>query len=298
MSRRRNWVFTLNNYTAEEKFHLEEVYDHSDDKIRYLVFGEEVGEEGTPHLQGYVEFRVSMRLAAVKTLLGSERYHLEQRRGSAKQAADYCKKDGEFHEFGEVGGNQGKRSDLEAIAKMVSDGAKLKEIALAYPATYIRYARGIKDYLSEVIEVPQWRDLEVIVLIGEPGSGKTRWVYDNYDDVYALPHANTGVWFERYRGQSTLLIDDFYGGMMKWSQLLRVLDGHPYTCDVKGASFPANWRTVCITSNCSPESWYNDTKFDLRALMRRITQSMYFPIDTPAQPSDALSTELDTLGTF
>lgn len=44
-----NWCFTVNNYTAEEIVAVKSL------EYKYLVIGFEVGEEGTPHLQCYVE---------------------------------------------------------------------------------------------------------------------------------------------------------------------------------------------------------------------------------------------------
>jgi len=44
MERSRNFVFTLNNYTTEE-VELVKEWD-----CKYLIFGKEIGESGTPHL--------------------------------------------------------------------------------------------------------------------------------------------------------------------------------------------------------------------------------------------------------
>eukprot|EP00058_Branchiostoma_floridae_P013464 XP_002598952.1 hypothetical protein BRAFLDRAFT_79884 [Branchiostoma floridae] len=43
------WVFTLNNYTEGEAAAIKSL---STDVVKFLVVGREVGEQGTPHLQG------------------------------------------------------------------------------------------------------------------------------------------------------------------------------------------------------------------------------------------------------
>jgi len=47
-----NWCFTLNNYTDEEMEQIKNLAPSG--IIQYIAFGEEIGEEGTPHLQGYL----------------------------------------------------------------------------------------------------------------------------------------------------------------------------------------------------------------------------------------------------
>jgi len=111
MSRAKNWCFTLNNPTEDEALKLLDAAASTE----YIVWGRETGEEGTPHLQGYVIFPAAIRLATVKNRLGSQRFHLEVTRGSAHQAAEYCKKDGDFTEIGELPPvQQGRRTDLQS----------------------------------------------------------------------------------------------------------------------------------------------------------------------------------------
>lgn len=99
MSRAKNWVFTLNNYTDDDQVNLRRAAETP--QITFLVFGREVGENGTPHLQGYVEFASRLRLNQAKRLL-NQRAHLEVRRGTAQEARDYCVKDEDFEEYGEI----------------------------------------------------------------------------------------------------------------------------------------------------------------------------------------------------
>lgn len=118
--RSRRWCFTLNNYTPEE-------YDAAVkfDNVRYLIVGEEVGENGTPHLQGYVGFRSPMRLRSVRTFL--PRAHFEIARGTEKQNYTYCSKDGKFREVGSIS-EQGKRSDLLEMKEAIDNGESFEEL--------------------------------------------------------------------------------------------------------------------------------------------------------------------------
>lgn len=82
------WILTLNNYTQEEE-----------DLIRSIVpkvskcyhLGYEVGEEGTPHLQGFVVFSVKCRPISHGM---SKRIHWKKMDGTVQQNYDYCSKEG------------------------------------------------------------------------------------------------------------------------------------------------------------------------------------------------------------
>lgn len=55
MSQGKNWCFTINNWTEEEFQLLQDI------EVQYLVVGKEVGENLTPHLQGYVQLKKKLR---------------------------------------------------------------------------------------------------------------------------------------------------------------------------------------------------------------------------------------------
>jgi hypothetical protein len=55
------WYMTINNYTKETMDQLDHIFENRDDKIELAVMGEEVGEQGTPHLQCFVKFKNRMR---------------------------------------------------------------------------------------------------------------------------------------------------------------------------------------------------------------------------------------------
>lgn len=85
----RSWCYTLNNPTEEEINSLKAL---DPEKVACHVFAHEVGEQGTPHLQGYLRFKKPCRLSWWKNQL--PRVHVEARRGTEQQAWDYCIKDG------------------------------------------------------------------------------------------------------------------------------------------------------------------------------------------------------------
>jgi len=64
----------------------------------YMIMAYEEGEMGTPHLQFYFALTIKMSLNQLKKIV--PRAHLETKRGSVRQAIDYCKKDGHFEESG------------------------------------------------------------------------------------------------------------------------------------------------------------------------------------------------------
>jgi len=134
----KRWCFTINNYTAVE---LQTISD-SADNFDYLCVGRERGSNNTPHLQGYAVLKVKLRLANVKVLPGFARAHLEVSRGTPKQASDYCKKDGDFEEYGTLPTGQGHRSefdDLKEWVKRQESWPSDRALAEEFPSLWGRY---------------------------------------------------------------------------------------------------------------------------------------------------------------
>jgi len=267
----RNYCFTFHNPTPDEISGLK-----TWDKPKYIIWGHELGtNKETPHLQGYVEFKTPTRIKTLKNF--NPKIHWETRKGTAKQASDYCRKEkGIIWESGQMT-QQGQRTDLDNVANAVLKGKSIKEIAITYPKEYIKYHNGIQKLINlNQDESPQFRKLNVIVHWGKAGTGKTRRAHEEKPDLYKLDKGNN-LWFDGYDGQDTLLIDDFENdGHIKFTHLLNILDGYKLRLEIKNGFTYAKWTTVYITSNYHPKDWFPVQPRSLKALMRRITSIKHF----------------------
>lgn len=105
--RYKRWCFTLNNYSDDELV-LWRDQERLKQRFRYVLWGRESGDGGTPHLQGYVECHEQLRRTCI--LKGSPYNRCSWRKadGTAAQNKTYCSKEGgEFFELGKPAGNGG-----------------------------------------------------------------------------------------------------------------------------------------------------------------------------------------------
>lgn len=184
----KSWCWTLNNWTQEE-------YDSlcaAASSCTYLVFGKETcPTTSTPHLQGFVIFSSNKRFNAAKSFLGN-RVHLQIRspRSTNEQAAEYCKKDGDYEEFGQLPANtQGKRGDWERLVAWIAeqeDRPTAFDLIQNFPSLYGRYSRSVWHYVDVLFEQPPmvdgalrpWQQQLSEKLLEEPDDRKIIFVVD------------------------------------------------------------------------------------------------------------------------
>lgn len=81
------WIMVLNNWTEDE---LNLISSICSKFCKYAIIEKEVGECGTPHLQGYFEFKTKMRPCSV---FNNKRIHFEKAKGTREHNNIYCSKD-------------------------------------------------------------------------------------------------------------------------------------------------------------------------------------------------------------
>lgn len=293
-----NWTFTLNNYTEAEVVLLKSLV--LTNQVKYIIFGYEVGENGTPHLQGYVELLKRIRLTGLKKIMPA-RGHYSARLGTQQQAIDYCRKGEqskkEWDELKTKGPNFGKNAKvIELGVKQTQAGSTLSEKDNLVQERLISMREKIKNGITEkdlydeeplmcarfpkyVSKCLSWRkpairdNLKVELHVGPTLSGKTHQAFARFPNLYNMPvKSGNTLWFPGYAGEQVVLLDDFKGGFTL-DQFLRLTDKYPIQVEDKGGF---NWFSpslIIITSNFEEIHWYDYVKRQEHylALKRRIT---------------------------
>ena len=94
---RQRWGFTFNNYPSSLNIRSHLSIDNF--FIKRAVWGFEIGASGTPHLQGYLELKRSLRLSHVKKIFPSAYWFAAN--GNSFQNFRYCTKSGNFDLIGD-----------------------------------------------------------------------------------------------------------------------------------------------------------------------------------------------------
>ena len=255
----KRWCYTLNNPTAEPSI--------SEELVTYHVYGEEVGESGTPHYQGFIIFKDKVNLNTLKCLI--PRAHYEVAKGTNSQAAIYCKKDGKFKEIGilpedaGVKGGQATKERYEAAFKL----AKCGELDTIDCDLLIKHYRTFKqvriDYVTEINPLDTTAG---IWIYGDSGVGKSSYARKTYPGAYVK---NCNKWWDGYQEEDNVIIDDFDDShAVLGHHLKRWADHYAFTAETKGGSLYIRPKKIIVTSQYRIEEIFKDGP-TAQALLRR-----------------------------
>lgn len=281
----KSWVFTLNNYDDIELAELRGATTEAKGPS-YICWGEETGDSGTPHLQGYVEFPTKRAIGGVKKIKGFKRCHLEIRKGTAAQAILYTTKDGRWSEAGErAGPTQGQRNDIEAVRDQLREGTSLSVIAMEQPLLYCRYRNGLRD-IAAWCQRPRKGAPRVEWVWGDTGAGKSAYAHSICPGS-TWTYGGDG-WFDGYCGQEVAIFDDFGDDLagrrraISYKQWLNLTDRYQLSVPVKGGFVEWNPRVIIFTTNRDVSEVYSQAGgYVWGALKRRITKISKFTKDFP-----------------
>jgi len=267
----KRWCFTINNPEKKKEEYSEEWKQF----VRYLIMGDEIGESGTSHIQGFAYFLVDKRLSALKKLHPTA--HWEIARGSNAQAAEYCKKDGHFIVIGELPGDKGDAGGAANQRRYITalDSARRADIDTIDADLLVRHYntwnRIAQDYAAIPLSLPS--DSKVGYWVwGQSGTGKTTFVRNllSPEKIYLK---GFNKWWDGYRRQELVILEDMdpshawmYGYLKNW------VDIHPFSCEYKGGTklMRPNW--IVVTSNNHIMDVFHSLTDEHRiAILRRFT---------------------------
>lgn len=246
--RLRRFCFTLNNYTLPEIGSIIQEVDYS-----YLLIGKELSEKGTPHLQGYAELESPLMFEDIKRLI--PRAHIEPCKGSQRQNIDYCKKSGNFQEFG-TPKQQGRRTDLRELTNVCSNVCSIRHL-IEHHDLSLQALRAAFDLMPIVGQQRNWYT-EVRWYYGPSGTGKTRDAVQEFsstpEDLF-FKSSGTKHWWQGYDGQPNIIIDDIRPEDYTFQYLLGLFDRYPFTVETKGGSRQFLAEKIIVTCPFSPETF-------------------------------------------
>lgn len=274
---------------------------------KYILYGPlETSEENKRnHCHVIVAFSSSKQWKTILKTLPSVKYHHEACRNFTA-SREYCLKENPQGglEFG-TPLKQGDRSDLKKL--MEENHYDARQIREADAALYSRYRNGILDICNDKArdqEVMDWLNLkededgkivdkeykpaEVHWFSGSTGTGKTLSVKQTVgemvksgavkkDEVSIIAKMENGFAIGTIQPKTRVLIlDEFRGCSMKFSDLLALIDGT--SINVKGGKQWMKPEHVFITSCFTPRECYTQlaAKDSINQLLRRITEFRSF----------------------
>lgn len=205
--------------------------------------------------------------------------HFDRMIGSFDQNDVYCSKESTLVKVGIRPMKNGQHRSLLQVKEKIDQGEKVMEIAEdpdLFP-TVARTERFLEKYFQHkrMKSLRDNRDIpDVYVRIGPPGTGKTKWLDDEFGTSgWTRAPDNTGRWFDACDADVILFDDVELGSIPPLSLFKQLTDRYPMQVPVKGGFITWKPKTIVFTSNSHPKQWWKDlSDFDLQAVERRIKE--------------------------
>lgn len=315
---------------SEEKRHLEfERVKSVWPTAKYILYGplELTEENKKPHLHFIIGFpNPKMFKTIIKTLKSSE-YHIEQCR-NYHSAVEYCLKNNpnDKLEYGEPL-KQGLRTDIKKALE--ASHYNIKELQENNPELFARYRSGLKemceaknkennvlDWLGLTedeegnIKKKEYKPTKVFWFFGPTGTGKSRRVKEIINEkvinkvikkdeitiINCFTSSGFAVGMINYKSK-ILILDEFRGDFLKFSELLKIIDGT--TINIKGGEVYLHLEEIYVTSCYNPYNVYRHlgNTDSIKQLLRRITECKQVDYDKvvnfPCSHEDVVASDVN-----
>jgi len=265
-----NYVFTMNNYDEKPEFKAQ--LDSL--PCKYMKYGKEVGESGTPHLQGLVVWHKEKTLsAAIKNLPGC---HVEVMR-SIQASLDYVAKEGDITERGirpltkKEQGIKGKEY-YDNILQLARED-RIQEIDSHAQLTLGAAIRRERDEASKKRKLEDTEE-QHLWYYGASGTGKSRKAREENPEAY-LKMCNK--WWDGYEDEEVVLIEDLDIKHEVLAHHLKIWgDRYPFLAEYKGGAKKIRPSQLIVTSNYHPSDIWTETS-SLEPILRRFKCVKFLP---------------------
>lgn len=289
-----------------------------------------------PHLQGYLELvgkKSLQQLLALPLFSREIAQHHSLRLSVARGTVDhnrsyifgpYTTADGtekecdqfpiSFGKFSKGRAGQGRRTDWANIHELVKAQATDRELMEAEPHLGYAHSNKLASWRNIWKDVPLKREwhTRAVICFGPPGAGKTHWI-DSHAKAEAAKYGqvpyekgDNSLWWPDYHGDQVIIINEMAGNYFPWNQLLKVLDSGQFHLQYKGGNTPLVARTIYMSCNDHPSTWYKTEGVDgapktprawddTNAFRRRIKDYGELFIFTARLPRDTELTPLEQL---
>ena len=253
----KHWCFTINNWTIADGKSIEDAKS----TMQYIVCGREIGEDGTPHMQGYVVFLNRKRLTAVKKIFPRAHLEMKSKRSTYAECITYCKKDGDFLEHGvaPISNSERQKRKWEDAFEL----AKAQKINEIEKGMLIRYYHAFKRIAQDNPPVPADLTAKKNYWFLAPSQyGKSTYVRKKFGPKSNLYDKGPNKWWIGYKGEKNILCDDFgpkqcqYLGwyMKRWADLFS------FPMETKGGGTQIRPARIIVTSQYTIAECFTDEK--------------------------------------
>lgn len=239
---------------------------------RYVLMAQEVCPKTQQiHIHVYCETKDPSTLKEMKQRFGGKTTHVERTK-DIQAYIQYCKKDGNFLEYGKIS-TQGQRNDLNDIKDKIDKGATVKEIADQNFGQWCRNYRAIDRYMT-MVKKEKRQQPELIIIYGKTGTGKTTLAEQLCGDIFYKKAPQHQYW-DGYIDQECIIIDEFDSGI-PINELLSITSHGFHQFNIKGSTVECRAKKIVIVSNFHPDQWYPMIpKTQRDALYRRVTKLIH-----------------------
>lgn len=304
-SQSRKWTATINNPLDVNMTHDEIIARIQLFSPTYFCLADEISTTGTMHTHIFVYSESPSRFQTWKNRFPTA--HIEKAAGTILANRDYIRKEGKwantdragtsiqgsFFEWGELPTEAEERSPkMSQLIKAVEEGQSTTDIIRNNPG--FGFHVSDIDTLRETLCAEQYRtqnrDVKVYYLYGEPGTGKTKGIYDRHaaTDICRITNygGQGGVRFDAYHGQQVLVFEEFHS-KIPIEDMLNYLDIYPVMLPARYRDRVACYDTVYITSNIPLHQQYVEVQQKepktWQALLRRISAVEEYMADGSVQ---------------